>query len=72
METIVVPFELSDKVLGQDLSKALSSDAVVRMCVENSEYSSIDLQHCHTQGCPTKFVHENVAVKRGQINLRRK
>ncbi len=65
-----VPFELSGEVLGQDLSEALSSDAVVSVGVENPEYSSIDLQHGHTQRRSAQLVHQDVTVNTAEINMR--
>lgn len=61
-----LPFELSDEVLGQGLGEALSSDAVVSMGVENPEYSSIDLQHCNSQGRSTQLIHQDMAVNRNR------
>ena len=61
-----LPFELSDEVLGQGLSEALSSDAVVSMGVENPEYSSVDLQHCNSEGRSTQFIHQHVAVNKNR------
>lgn len=65
-----LPFELSGQMLGQGLGEALSSDAVVSVGVENPEHSSIDLQHCHAQGCPAQLIHQDVAVNTVQISMR--
>lgn len=56
--------------MGQGLRKALSTNAVVSVGVENSEYSSIDLQHCYTQGRSTQLVHKDMAVNRAQLKMR--
>lgn len=49
-------------MLGQRLREALASDAVVSVCAENPEHSSIDLQRGHTQRRPTQFVHQHMTV----------
>lgn len=51
-------------MLGQGLSEALSSDAVVRVAVQDPEDSAVDLHHCHIQGCPTKLVDQDMATNR--------
>lgn len=58
-----LPFKLSGKVLGQGLGEALSTDAVVSVGINNPVDSSTDLQDGNAQGCPTQFIHQDVAVK---------
>ena len=62
-----LPFEFSSEVLSQGLGEAFSSDAVVSVGVENPEHSSIDLQHCHTQGRPAKLIYQDMAVNTVQV-----
>lgn len=56
-------------MLGQGLREALSSNAVVRVRVQDSEDSSVDLHHRHTQGCPTELVDQDVATNTVDIGV---
>lgn len=49
-------------MLCQSLCEALPSNAVVSASVENPKHSPVYLQHRHTQGCPTQFIHQDMAV----------
>lgn len=51
-------------MLGQGLSEALSSDAVVRVAVQDPEDSPVDLHRRHTQGRPAKLVDQDVATNK--------
>lgn len=61
-----LPFELWGQVLGQGLGEALPSDAVVRPGGDHPQHPPVHLQHRHTQGRPSKFIHQDVTGTKPQ------